>query len=111
MKLYAANDTPIRTYGRAMLPLDLGIRRAITWPFVISDVPIAIIGADLLDHFGLLVDIKHRQLINPLTSLRCTGKLAETDLHSVATCSSSQVDHLKQPIRDLLIEYADITKP
>lgn len=62
--LQAANSSAIRTYGRRKLTLDLNLRRDFTWPFIVADVHHAIIGADFLEHFGLLVDVKHRRLVN-----------------------------------------------
>jgi len=54
--LYAANVTPIPTFGGHTLRLNLGLRRDFTWRFVVSDAQIPIIGVDLLGKFGLLVD-------------------------------------------------------
>ena len=54
-KMYAANGSTISTYGIRTFELGLGLRRAFTWKFVIADVAKPIIGADFLNHFGLLV--------------------------------------------------------
>lgn len=37
-KLYAANGTEIRTYGVRSLVLDLNLRRAFRWTFIVADV-------------------------------------------------------------------------
>ena len=52
-----------------MLTLDLGLRRAFSWPFIIGDVRDAILGADFLIHSGLLLDMQHRRLV--ATQVRC----------------------------------------
>ena len=82
--MYAANGTTIRTYGIKTLRLDLGLRRV--WKFIIADVAKPIIGADLLNHFGPLVDL--RQLLDPTTSLISTGRIAAGEPDSVRTIVS-----------------------
>ncbi|XP_041449535.1 uncharacterized protein LOC121404263 [Drosophila obscura] len=61
---YAANQTIIRTFGHQDLELDLGLDRSFKWSFVVADVQSAIIGADFLAQFHLLVDIKKQRLTN-----------------------------------------------
>ncbi|XP_076383969.1 uncharacterized protein LOC143261351 [Megalopta genalis] len=68
-RLYAANGTTIDTFGESFRTLDLGLRRAITWNFCIAAVPYAITGADLLKHYGLLVDLRRGRLVDSMTSL------------------------------------------
>ena len=83
-EMYAANWTTIRTYGIKTLRLDLGLRRV--WKFIIADVAKPIIGADLLNHFGPLVDL--RQLLDTTTSLISTGRIAAGEPDSVRTIVS-----------------------
>ena len=42
--LFAANGTPISTYGWHTLTLNLGLRRDFTWRFVVADVQLLIFG-------------------------------------------------------------------
>ncbi|XP_041451225.1 uncharacterized protein LOC121404894 [Drosophila obscura] len=56
--------TTIRTFGHQDLELDLGLDRSFKWSFVVADVQSAIIGADFLAQFHLLVDIKKQRLTN-----------------------------------------------
>ena len=67
--LQAVNKTPISTYGERSMTLDIGLRRAYKWIFIIASVPIPILGADFLKHFSLAVDVKNRKLIDTLTEL------------------------------------------
>lgn len=76
-KLYAANGTTIRTYGHQTLTISLKLRRAFTWRFIIADVNTPIIGADFLHHFGLLLDIRNRRLIDTNTNLFSNGSINE----------------------------------
>ena len=71
--LQAANSSTIATYGTRSLTLNLGLRRSFPWVFTIADVNHAIIGADFLRQFNLLVDLRNRQLIDAVTNLRING--------------------------------------
>ena len=71
--LYAANGASICTYGQSSLTLNLGLRRAFRWVFIVADVTHPILGADFLSNFHLLVDIKRRRLLDSITSLHVVG--------------------------------------
>lgn len=73
VKLFAANGSPIDTFGEKLLNLDFGLRRAFKWKFCIARVNRPILGADFLRHFGLLVDIKNKRLLDSNTSLSSTA--------------------------------------
>lgn len=103
--LHAANGTRIRTYGSKFISVDLGLRRCFKWRFLVADVSIAIIGADLLAHFGLLVNLKNRHLIDETTKLRTMGCLSEVPLHGI---TAIDVQH---PFRDMLSSYREILVP
>lgn len=76
--LFAANGTPIKTYGMKRMALSLKLRRSFTWDFIIADINIPIIGADFLRHFGLLVDIKNAKLIDEVTKLSIETRRIES---------------------------------
>ena len=69
LTLTAVNNTPIQTFGKRSLTLDLGLQHPLPWVFVVADIPRPILGADFLCHYGLLVDIKRRQLLDTITQL------------------------------------------
>jgi hypothetical protein len=69
----AVNDTPIITYGKRSLTLNLGLRRNFQWIFLVADVQKPIIGSDFLRHFALLVDMRQHQLTDTSTHLRIQG--------------------------------------
>ena len=75
LTLTAVNNTPISTFGKCSLTLDLGLRWSFPWVFLVADVQRPILGADFLRHFGLLVDMKQRQLSDAATQLRVQGIL------------------------------------
>ncbi|BES97091.1 multicellular organismal development [Nesidiocoris tenuis] len=86
--LYAANETPIKTYGQRLLNLDLGLRRIFPFVFTLADVSRPIIGADFLQHFGLLVDIKCQRLLDRVTTLTSQGTVTSRITPSISTTHS-----------------------
>ncbi|XP_058176695.1 uncharacterized protein LOC131291493 [Anopheles ziemanni] len=103
MRLYAANGTPITVFGQSLHTLDLSLRRAFLWNFVIADVNSAIIGADFLSHYDLMVDLKQRCLVNKITNLRVKGIAANAREVSVKVFDSTSL------MADLLLEFPHIT--
>ena len=79
LTLQAVNGTTIRTYGSRSLTLNLSLRRTFRWIFVVADVTNAILGADFLQHFSLMVDMGKRRLIDSVTNLTVQG-IQTTDL-------------------------------
>lgn len=112
LTLCAANLSPIATFGSHSLPLDLGLRRDFCWPFVIADVPSAIIGADFLHRTGLLVDVRNRRLVDPLTGLPSACFLRRAALHSVqAVLNLAPPGPFQGAYDDLLNEFKELTAP
>ena len=62
--LFAANGTHIPIYGEQIIELSFSLRRLFSHSFIVGDVTQPIIGADFLNKFDLLVDIKQRCLID-----------------------------------------------
>lgn len=102
--LFAANGTPIRTYGKRLLTLNLGLRRQFEWEFLVADVTKPIIGADLLAHYGLLVDIKNKKLIDGETKLavNCVSHKINYERISTIGCGTG-FDHLLGEFKDLTL--------
>ena len=103
-QLWAANNTPIATYGERLLSLNFGLRRDFTWVFTIADVSTPILGVDFLGYFGLLIDIKNQRLLDSITLLSVLGFLQHCDQPSVLTfkCDSD--------FARILQAFPDITK-
>ncbi|XP_026476199.1 uncharacterized protein LOC113381614, partial [Ctenocephalides felis] len=102
--LYAANSSRIFTYGKRTLELDLSLRRPFTWQFTVADVATAIIGADLLSYYNLLIDLKGKRLIDSTTGLASDGKVLKTQNINISTINP------QEPFRNLLNKYITITK-
>ncbi|UYV62138.1 hypothetical protein LAZ67_1007955 [Cordylochernes scorpioides] len=97
--LTAANNSPIKTYGERFLNLDLGLRRDFKWRFIIADTNKAILGADFMEHFGIIPDIKGKFIIDSLTKLRKRASI--TNFNSLSP----------KQIFDILSHYPSLTKP
>ena len=86
--LVAANGTPIKCYGVKTLDISI-LGHTYSWPFIIADVKMPLLGADFLAHHELLVDVANRRLLDiktykslPLTTgpampLVCSATLNE----------------------------------
>ena len=105
LTLTAVNATPISTYGKQSLTLNLGLRRSFSWLFIMADVQKPIIGADFLKHFGLLVDMKQRRLIDTATQLHIQGILSPE--HSPSPCILPKSNN--NPYLNLLTNFPSLT--
>lgn len=85
----------------------MGLRRAYQWVFIIADVASPIIGADFLGNFALLVDVKHRRLIDSETSLFVDG--IESPAQPLSPTFS--IPDGDPRYTALLKEYPDIQRP
>lgn len=101
-QLFAANGSPIQTYGTKRLTIDIGLRRSFVWVFTIADVKSPIIGVDFLKHYDLLVDIKRSKLIDNQTRLEIRN------INAVSEPTITTFD-MNSPFADILKEYQDIT--
>lgn len=103
--LYAANNTKIQTYGTHRISVDLGLRRVFPWTFVVAEVTRPIIGADFLEHFSLLVDIKNKKLIDSLTTCSISASRAPGETIGIKTIAGSSLWH------KILEKYPNLTNP
>lgn len=125
LQLFAANNTPIKTYGEKTIRLNLGLRRSFTWTFIIADVKTSILGADFLRHFQLLVDLHKKKLIDIVTNLSINTIEISTPSEAIHLINSSQDYHgilktypnvlrpmsLKQPPKHNVVHYIETTGP
>nr|XP_054770334.1 uncharacterized protein LOC129278142 [Lytechinus pictus] len=105
--LQAVNRSSITTYGERSLTLDVGLRRACRWIFIIADIPIPIIGADFLHHFGFLVDVRNLKLIDSSTNLSITGILSSSPSISPMFLKPEN----QAAYKSILEKFPDITRP
>ena len=76
--LQAVNNSPIATYGKRSLTLDLGLRCTFRWVFIVAEVTNPILGADFLRNYNLLIDVKRKRLSDGLTHLKVQGIASHT---------------------------------
>nr|VZI31062.1 unnamed protein product [Spirometra erinaceieuropaei] len=76
--LQAVNTSPITTFGTCSFSLDIGLRRLFPWVFVVADIPCAILGADFLTAFDLLVDCRQSRLHDKTTILTVRESISAT---------------------------------
>ena len=105
--LQAVNNSSIATFGTESLTLNLGLRRAFRWVFLIADVQHAILGADFLHHFQLLVDVTNHRLVDSLTQLRVNGVLTSTPSPRPCVLRPST----ENPFMAILQEFPSLTSP
>ena len=74
--LLAADNSPIVTYGTHSLTLNLGLRHTFRWVFMIANVRNPILGADFLNHYGVVVDMCSRRLWDTRTQLSILGVIS-----------------------------------
>lgn len=112
MRLYSASGTPIKTFGIKTISLSLGLRRLFRWPFVIANISKPIIGADFLKHYGLLIDLKHSCILDPLTSFTSKGTaIRSADSNITLIANDSKYSEILNKYKDILCPYPAGTKP
>lgn len=102
--LHAVNNTIIRTYDQKSITLNFSLKRELKWNFIIADISSAILGADFLGHYGLLVDIKNKSLIDPMTQISTQGQLRCT-VAVISTIGNNTIFH------NILRKYISVTLP
>ncbi|UYV63747.1 hypothetical protein LAZ67_2005485 [Cordylochernes scorpioides] len=105
--LTPANNSPIKTYGERFLNLDLGLCRDFKWIFIIADTNKAILGANFMEYFGIIPDIKGKFIIDYLTKLRKRASI--TNFNSLSPRCS--INSYEDKFLNILSHYPSLTKP
>jgi len=93
-ELFTANGSIIPTYGWTQLHLDLGLRRDFVWRFVVADVTHSIIGVDFLSFYNF-VNVRHKRLIDNVTSLTAQGTFVNSSVpHVKIICGNSRYHNI-----------------
>ena len=95
----AINHSTSPTFGEKSLTLNLGFRRTFQWIFVVANLQTPILGADLLHHFGPLVDVKRGRLIDNTIGLTVRDIATRSPLISTVVfqpTTNRNADILKQ---------------
>ena len=67
----------------SLVPANPKPQRPNSWSFCIADVPHPIIGADLLSHYGLLVDLKRSRLVDSSTNIYTLAVVKDVSVDSI----------------------------
>lgn len=105
LQLHAVNGTTIPVFKRQTLTVSLNLRRCFEWTFYVAAVPQAIIGADFLTNFNIIVDLKNRKLIDTFTKIQTPASPSNIASTKVSTVSSNC------RYSSLLRQYPLITQP
>ncbi|XP_076031078.1 uncharacterized protein LOC143019324 [Oratosquilla oratoria] len=110
LHLYAANGTKIPVYKRHTMQFNLKLRCSFEWTLYIGDVSQPILGADILSHYGLLVDLKGCKLLDPLTSITTSAQHAPGESTRIAVIQSNhQFSSLQKSFPTLTQPYSAAT--
>ena len=104
--LQAVNKSSIATFGEKSMTIDIGLRRAYIWIFIIAEVPFPIIGADFFSQFSLVVDVKNYKLIDSQTELEISGNKTSV-LSPKPMFSIPETDNV---FLDLLSQFPELTR-
>ena len=107
--LQGVDGSQIATYGVRSCTLNIGLRRTFRWVFTIANVKQAILGADFLHHFGLVVDMRRRALLDSNTHLSIHGILSDPSSSSPSIIRL-QLDST-DPYLTLLSQFPALTQP
>ncbi|GBN51226.1 hypothetical protein AVEN_258853-1 [Araneus ventricosus] len=105
LKLVAANGSSICTFAIKNKCLDLGFGRLFNWNFIVADVSRPILGADFLERYGLLVDIKNKKLIDAERNRTTRGHLSSGSSLGITVLSGDTQFH------KLLSKFPNLTNP
>ncbi len=104
--LLAANGTPIVTFGKQRLRVDLGVPcYTFTHNFYVADVSMPILGFDFLKANALLVDAARHTLLHRPTHTHINGTGSTKLSHAITLVAEG---HLYM---DLLKKFPDLTSP
>ena len=107
--LQAVNHSSIQIYGEKSVLLDLGLRRAFHWVFIVAAVSFPFLGADFLHRFNLSVDLRHRRLIDTTTDCSAIASVVSASALSPSFLSPADT-FTSDSFSNLLAEFKDITR-
>ena len=99
------NGTAIRTFGQRSVAVELGLAKSFEWSFTIADVSKSILGADFLRHYGLLVDLKCKRLMDADTFLTVPTSYRRSTVSKLCVLVKND------SYSDILNEFQEVTTP
>jgi cleavage and polyadenylation specificity factor subunit 1 len=107
-RLTTATGENIPVVGEISLEVAIkGLRRAYRWTFIVASVVRPILGYDFLSHFGLMVDCKARQLVDPTTAFHTPPLPITTATICNFNVTPNYPDDCDSRIRQLIDRFQD----
>lgn len=109
VRLHTANGTPIKCHGETSVLMSLPcLRRTFRWTFVIANTTNALLGADFLSHFGIVVNCQTKSIQDSLT--RCDARLNSSNIIQSAL-TINQLSDAPSQIHNLLKKFPSLLSP
>jgi hypothetical protein len=108
--LFAANGTPIKTYGYRLACLNLGFPREIKALFLIAEVTKPIIGADILYLNNLTIDLRGKRLIDAHSNSSVPGIVRPSAMVLPQVFASTIIPN-ETEFQRILKEFPELTEP
>ena len=108
--LVAANGSEIKTYGVRTKTIRLGLRR-LMWNFIVADVGFNVIGADFLVQHNLVVDLRHRRLVDAETLECIRADRHDATVDGAIGAHRVSIANVNARFSKILDEFPTITKP
>jgi len=109
VRLTAANGSSIPVHGETSIEFAIpDLRRKFTWTFVVADTSNALLGADFLSNFRMVVDCGNKKLIDGLTVKSARVFSVNSQVTKIIINDSSNQCH---EVRNLLNKYPYLTSP
>jgi hypothetical protein len=104
--LRSANGAIIKVHGQKTLAIDIGLKCTFKWTFIVADVTDAILGADFINHFGLVVDLRAKRLYSQDRAETTNGRVKTTNQFGIRAIFDSVDERFQQ----LLRKYPDVLR-
>ena len=103
--LFAANRSPIATYGNKPTTLNLGHQGNFSWIFVVAEVKYNIIGSDFLSHFGMIIDFNKQCLVfDEVKHIPLVFNMVSRIEYPISFISENKFS-------EILLNYPEVTQP
>ncbi|GBM50954.1 hypothetical protein AVEN_114607-1 [Araneus ventricosus] len=103
--LHAGNGTKFNAFSTKLITLNLGLKQMFQCPFILESFSKPILGADFLEHYNLLVDMKRKKLLDGTSADGLENPISANESMYVATVQGDS------PFVKLLLKFSDISYP